>query len=121
MLFYWCVLLIAVCANVFANVAFKSAMRDIPAPLDLGAISTLFVAPWMWAGMASAVLLLTCFLIAIRGIDLSVAYPAITGLAMVGIILAGNFLFAEALSLQKLAGVGFVIVGIIILSQVKQI
>ncbi len=89
MQFYWCALLIAVCANIFANVAFKSAMRDVPGPLNLGAVATLFATPWMWAGLASAMLLLGCFLITIRGIDLSIAYPAITGLAMVGIVIAG--------------------------------
>ena len=120
MQFYWCALLIAVCANIFANVAFKSAMRDVPGPLNLGAVATLFATPWMWAGLASAMLLLGCFLITIRGIDLSIAYPAITGLAMVGIVIAGYVLFSESLSLQKIAGIGFVVVGIVILSQAKQ-
>ena len=121
MLFYWSALLIAVCANIFANVAFKSAMRDVPGPLHLGTVASVFAAPWMWAGLASAIVLLGCFLIAIRGIDLSIAYPTITGLAMVGIIIAGYVLFSESLSVQKLAGIGFVIVGIVILSQVKQV
>ena len=117
MLFYWGALLIAVCANVAANVAFKAAMRDLPAPLTLGSLATLAASPWMWAGMISAVLLLLCFLVAIRGIDLGIAYPAVTGLATAGIVVAGYALFSEPLSLPKIAGVGFVFVGIAILSQ----
>ena len=117
MLFYWSALLIAVCANVAANVAFKTAMRDLPAPLNPGAFAALIAAPWMWAGMISAILLLACFLIALRGIDLSIAYPAVTGLATVGVVLAGYILFAESLSVLKIAGVGFVFLGIAMLAQ----
>ncbi len=117
MLFYWCALLIAVFANTFANVAFKTAMRDAATPLDLSAVVALITAPWMWAGLISSVVLLSCFLTAIRGIDLSIAYPTITGLAMVGIVLAGYVFFSETLSLQKIGGVGIVVVGVVILSQ----
>lgn len=114
---YWSALLLAVCANVFANIALKLAVLELSGPLDLRALLT---APWAWAGLTGCVLLLGGYLIAIRGVELSIAYPTVTGLAMVGIAIVGHVLFSEALSLQKLVGIGLVVTGVFILSQVKQ-
>lgn len=114
---YWSALLLAVCANVFANVALKLAVLGLSEPLD---IHSLLTSLWAWAGLTSCILLLGGYLIAIRGVELSIAYPTVTGLAMVGIAVIGHFLFSEALSLQKIVGIGFVVIGVIILSQVKK-
>jgi len=114
---YWSALLLAVCANVFANIALKLAVLELSGPLDIRALLT---APWAWAGVIGCVLLLGGYLIAIRGVELSIAYPTVTGLAMVGIAIIGHVVFSEALGLQKLIGIGFVVAGVFILSQVKQ-
>lgn len=118
MSFYWSALLVAVCANVLTNVSFKLAVQQLAGPVDIRAF---MVSPWAWAGLISGLLLLSSFIVAIRGLELSVAYPAVTGLAMVGILIVGYFLFSETLNWQKIVGVGFVVTGVIILSQVKQI
>lgn len=113
---YWSALLLAVCANISANVALKLAVLGFSGPLDIRATLT---APWAWVGVISCILLLGGYLIAIRGVELSIAYPIVTGLAMVGIAIMGHVLFAEALNLQKLVGIGFIIAGVVVLSQVK--
>ncbi len=113
---YWSALLIAVCANICTNLSFKMAVQQLAGPFD---ISALILSPWAWAGLVSGLLLLGSFIVAIRGIELSVAYPAVTGLAMAGILLAGYVLFSETLSFQKIAGIGLVVAGVVVLSQVK--
>lgn len=117
MSFYWSALLFAVCANICTNVSFKLAVQQLTGPFD---IRVFLVSPWAWAGLISGLLLLSSFTVAIRGIELSIAYPAVTGLAMVGILVIGYFLFSETLNLQKVAGIGLVIAGVFLLSQIKQ-
>ncbi|MEW2915889.1 MULTISPECIES: DMT family transporter [Ruegeria] len=114
---YWSALLFAVCANICTNVSFKLAVQQLSGPFDIRA---LVVSPWAWAGLISGLLLLSSFIVAIRGLELSIAYPAVTGLAMVGILVVGYFLFSETLNLQKIVGIGLVIAGVFVLSQVKQ-
>ena len=116
MSFYWSALLFAVCANICTNVSFKLAVQQFTGAFDMRAF---MLSPWAWAGLVSGLLLLSSFTVAIRGIELSIAYPAVTGLAMVGILIVGYFLFSETLSFQKIAGIGLVIAGVILLSQVK--
>jgi multidrug transporter EmrE-like cation transporter len=117
---YWVALLIAVGANVFANVALKLAVSELSLPLDARALLTLASVPWAWAGMASVMLLLVSYLIAIRGIALSIAYPTVTGLAMAGIIVSGCVVLSEPLSVQKITGVGLILTGILLLAQTQQ-
>lgn len=114
---YWSSLLFAVCANICTNVSFKLAVQQLSGPFDIRALAA---SPWAWAGLASGLLLLGSFIVAIRGIELSIAYPAVTGLAMVGILVVGYVLFSETLSLQKIAGIGLVMAGVLLLSQVDQ-
>ena len=114
---YWLALLIATGANVFANLAFKLAVRELVLPPDARTFLTLASTPWAWLGVGSAALLLVCYLIAIRGIDLSIAYPAVTGLAMAGIAIIGCVVFSEPFTSTKLMGIGFVFAGILLMAQ----
>lgn len=116
---YWVALLLAVGANILANTALKLAVRDVTTPIDARALLGLASAPWAWIGVASAAALLVLYLIAIRGIDLGIAYPAVTGLAMAGIVVAGCAVFSEPLGLQKVIGVGLVFAGVVLLAHTR--
>ena len=54
---------------------------------------------------------------ALKGIDLSVAYPVVTGFAMLGIALAGSLLFGEAVTMQRLLAMGLIFTGVLMLKQ----
>ena len=92
-------------------------MQNADFSLEKRPIMALLSNPWIWAGLFSASVLLGCYLYAIRGIEISIAYPTVTGIAMLGLALLGAWLFAESLTLPKIIGVGLVIVGIFLITQ----
>jgi multidrug transporter EmrE-like cation transporter len=114
---YWFALLIAVISNAIANVAFKKAVARTPLEEGIGGFIKLAAEPWMWLGIVSACLLLGCYLYTLRGIDLSIAYPAVTGLAMLGIALAGTLIFGETISFTRIAAMVLIVAGVLLLNQ----
>ena len=116
---YWLTLFIAVVANVFANISFKIAMAR--GTLEQGDISyiKLFIDPWLWVGFASAFLLLGSYLYALQGIQLTLAYPIVTGMAMLGIAVAGSIVFGEQISAARASGMLLIVLGVVVLQQSK--
>ncbi len=114
---HWMALLFAVVANAVSNIAFKKGVTELPT--DQGALGflKLFLEPWIWVGGVMAVVLLGCYLYALRGIDLSIAYPAVTGLAMLGIALGGMLFLDEAMSLSKGIAMALIVAGVVLLKQ----
>ena len=114
---YWLALFAAIISNAIANIAFKKAVTKTPIEGGVSAVFTLASDPWMWLGAFSACVLLGCYLYALKGIDISIAYPAVTGFAMLGIVLAGVLFLGETLSIAKVVGIFFVLTGVLLLKQ----
>ncbi|WP_033383306.1 QacE family quaternary ammonium compound efflux SMR transporter [Anoxybacillus sp. ST70] len=57
----------------------------------------------------------TSLSMALKGIDVSIAYAMWSGLGIVCITFIGLFLFHEMLNFKKIIGVAFVIIGVILL------
>jgi multidrug transporter EmrE-like cation transporter len=112
---YWVALLVAIISNVIANVAFKKAMIRTQLDGGVGGFSKLSGEPWIWLGVMCAGALLGCYLYALKGIDLSIAYPVVTGLAMLGIALAGTVFLSEAMSASKLIAMALIVIGVVML------
>ena len=114
---YYFALFVAIGANVIANLAFKFAMQSTSLSMERRSLIELLVNPWIWVGFLNAAILLGCYLYAIRGIEISIAYPTVTGIAMIGLAFFGAWLFAESLTLPKIIGIGLVIFGIFLITQ----
>lgn len=112
---HWLALFIAVLANAAANVAFKKAVTGTPIESGFSSLTKLAADPWMWLGATSACVLLGSYLYALKGIQLTVAYPAVTGLAMLAISLAGATFLNEAISTQKVVAMMLIVLGILLL------
>lgn len=112
---YWLALFIAIISNAVANIAFKKAVARTPAEEGVVGFFKLSTEPWMWLGVIAACLLLGCYLYALKGIDLSVAYPMVTGLAMLGIALAGAIVFGEVISAVRMFAMTLIVVGVLLL------
>lgn len=113
---YWIALAFAVFSNIFANIAFKLAMARVVVSSDMTALRILVSSPWVWSGVMSGAVLVVCYLFALRGIEASVAYPVVTGLAMVGIAAIGALGMGEVLSAWKIIGISLIVSGIVVLS-----
>jgi multidrug transporter EmrE-like cation transporter len=81
----YALLAVAVVANVLSNISFKLGMKGAP-PLDsLPNLVSVALRPWLWIGAISAGVLLASYLALLKRIDVSLAYPLVTCLALVGI------------------------------------
>ena len=69
--------------------------------------------PWVVSGYVSAFVASLCWMVAVRDLPLSVAYP-FTALSFVLILIASAVIFHESISVAKIAGVGLIIAGIIV-------
>lgn len=103
MSFHWLVLLAAIAVEIVATAALKSA------------VST----SWL-AGTLPLILIGFSFIllsIALRVIPMAVAYAVWEGLGIVGIALIGHVLFAEHLTPGRMAALGLIIAGIVLLER----
>ena len=110
-------MLAATVFNAIANIAFKKAVTNVESSEVGTGLLRLLSDPWTWLGLISAVLLLGSYLYALRGIELSVAYPAVTGLAMLGVALGGAIFLGESLTFQKILAICLIICGVYLLKQ----
>lgn len=106
----WAALAAAVAANVGANLLLKHAVGLGQKPESGGGSLLTQNPPVLAAGIILAGCLLVFYLLALRHLPVSIAYPVVTGTAMVGIAIFSTALFSEPLSLGKMVG----IIGIIL-------
>ena len=71
--------------------------------------------PWFWAGFACYGISLFTWIATLSRLPVSVAYPLVS-IGYVVNALAAWWLFGESLTMQKLVGVGFIIIGVILVS-----
>jgi len=77
---------------------------------------TLLMNPWVLSGFAAAFLASLTWMLAMRKLELSYAYPFMS-LNFVLVLLAGAMLFGESVNRAKLAGVALIALGVIVSSR----
>ncbi|SCY43355.1 hypothetical protein [Paracoccus tibetensis] len=111
---HWLLITIAACANVGLNMCLKRGGQA----LDLGSLKSLIISiiasGWMWLAVASAAILLTAFVAAIRLHSLSLTYTAVTAMAMVMLTALGVLLQQETVNAARAAGLGLIILGLVV-------
>jgi multidrug transporter EmrE-like cation transporter len=83
----------------------------------MGAIYQLLSQMSFWIGLTFAGVLLTSYLIAIRDIPVSIAYVAVTSLAMVGLVIIEASFHSAGLGLSKILGMSLVVAGVFLLTK----
>lgn len=113
--------LAGVLLNAFAQLLLKAGVRP------LGAISlstsngfqtllTIATQPYIIAGLLSYVLSVAIWIGALSRVDVSIAYPMLSLGYVVNAFLAWR-LFDEQLSLQRIAGIAVILVGVYLLAR----
>lgn len=110
----WMLLVSAVLANITSNVMFRHAMRSVPESRDAAALAWFALNPYLLAGFAACGVLLVSYLLALREIGLMVSYAVVISMSLVGISLVSAFMLNEATSLRAVAGMGFIVLGIVL-------
>ncbi|HEY1900513.1 MAG TPA: SMR family transporter [Steroidobacteraceae bacterium] len=120
----WCLLLGGVLLNACAQLLLKAATRRSGELIaDSGHVSWsgvlhLLAATPLWVGLACYGISVIVWLGALSRVPVSVAYPMLS-IGYVVNAFAAAMLFGEALSLQKLAGIGLICAGVLTLARMQ--
>lgn len=109
-------LLASVCLSSLGHLALKLAARSLRMPNDLAEVlPALFGNPWLPAGIALHVLALGLWMIGLRQVDLSVAYPFIA-LGLVLVTLLSWSVLGESLRAVQWLGIALVATGVVVVA-----
>ncbi len=120
----WYLLLSGVLLNACAQLLLKAATRHSgelvadSGQVSWSAVLQLLVAVPLWVGLGCYVISVVLWLGALSRVPVSVAYPMLSIGYVLNAVLA-VFLFGEALSLGKLAGIGLICAGVFTLARVQ--
>lgn len=88
----------------------------VDAPAKIGYIFNVLLNPWVLSGIFATFLAGVSWMLAMTKFEISYAYPFVS-LNYILVLLAGFFLFNEALGATKLLGSALVIIGIIVIAK----
>lgn len=117
MTYFWVALVVAVFANIMSNVALKIGVHSVDMKGDKHTFLSIIENPWLWGGVILAGVLLVSYVYALKGIALSVAYPSVTALSIVGISIISHWFLGERFGLGKGVGLLLVAAGVYLLCQ----
>lgn len=78
--------------------------------------ASLLLNPWIISGFVGAFLAALCWMAAVSKLDLSHAYPFMS-MAFVLVLILSKVFFAEPVTLLKVIGMAFIVLGIVVGSQ----
>ncbi len=108
----WFWLCLAVLGNAGGNVLLKYASQNGTAFLDV-----YFSAPFIFGGMLFGGGLI-CYMRALAGMPLAVAYLSVVGLSIIAITTLAMVLFGEQLNVEKVVGVVLIFAGVACLRKI---
>jgi multidrug transporter EmrE-like cation transporter len=113
--------LCTVLLTVYGQIAIKWQVREAgPFPADpveqIQFLGRLLLNPWVISALAAALVAAVTWMAALTRLELSHAYPFMS-LAFVLVMLCSAWFFSEPITPLKVAGMGLVILGLIVGSQ----
>ena len=105
------------CSQLLLKGGIRQVMAALPADVPLAVLATHFALnPLVWGGIATMGCSLVSWIAALTRLEVSRAYP-FTALVIVLTVVAGRFLFGEALSGAKIAGAVLIITGMLVVAR----
>ncbi|MGB9772870.1 MAG: SMR family transporter [Bacteroidota bacterium] len=111
----WILLSISLLLNAGANISLKAGMKAVPNNGNLLHVSTLQLLlqnPLILLGLLLFGVSFIGYSLVLSSLNLSVAYPVMTGGGFVVVILASALFFSEQISLLRILGIVLIAVGI---------
>lgn len=112
------VLLLSIVLGACGQLLFKAAARALPPFAELGLarlLLTMFTTPLILAGFCCFFVSAVLWIIALRSVALSVAYPMVA-LSYIIIFSGSYFLFSEAISWRHWVGAALIVGGIALIA-----
>ena len=113
--------LTGVLLNAAAQLTLKASVRGTGA-IELSAAAALPTAlrlsaePWLWLGLGCYLVSVVVWILALSRVDVSIAYPMLSLGYIVNAIAAWAWL-GEDMSPMKVAGIGIIILGVLVLAR----
>ena len=111
-------LIISIALGACGQLMFKAASRNLPPFSELGLAKlmlTMFTTPLILAGFTSFFISSVLWIVALRSVPLSMAYPMVA-LSYVIIFAGSYYLFGEAVGWRHWVGAGLIISGILLIT-----
>jgi len=114
-------ILFTVATNAAAQLMLKYGMMNM-GPLSFAGVNPVIkilqivFSPWIFFGLCVFVISMASHLYVLSKVDLSFAYPFLS-LAYVAVAVFAYFVFHEDLNAWRIAGIGFICVGTILIAQ----
>jgi drug/metabolite transporter (DMT)-like permease len=109
-------LLGSVACDVTGPVCFKLGVGPAAVGADAPSLAyKVFHSPWIALGVAVYALEFVLWFAALSRTQLSVAFP-FTALGYVGVVLASRYILKERISLRRWAGIGTIVVGVVLVT-----
>lgn len=114
-------ILFTVLTNAAAQLMLKQGMMSLGSIAFEGAnpvikILQIVFSPWVFFGLCTFVISMASHLYVLSKVELSFAYPFLS-LAYVAVAVFAYFLFHEDLNAWRIAGIGFICVGTVLIAQ----
>lgn len=115
------VFIAAIVFNAGANIMIKAAMRKNPIMLEEGALLNAFIQaiknPHLIAGVIMFGLALAAYSIVLSKINLSIAYPIMTGAGFLLVFLVSGLYFRESITALHVFGSTLILAGVWVLAR----
>ena len=114
-------ILTGVLLNAIAQLALKASVNDMGA-ISIGlntampVFTRLAAEPWLWVGLTCYGISVIVWILALSRVDVTIAYPMLS-IGYVVNALAAWTLLGEALTGQRVLGIGIIIIGVIVLTR----
>ena len=127
MMKYYLLIFSTIALNLYAQIALKVAASSVNRPSESANFPSGFMmhtqsfykllfSPWVISSFLAVFVAAFCWMFAISKLPLSHAYPFLAA-TFPGVLIFSHFLFLEDFSWQKIVGVAFISIGIIISAQ----
>jgi multidrug transporter EmrE-like cation transporter len=114
-------ILFTVMTNAAAQLMLKYGMMQL-GPLSFAGVNPILkilqivFSPWIFLGLCTFVISMASHLFVLSKVELSFAYPFLS-LAYVAVAVFAYFIFREDLNALRIAGIGFICVGTVLIAQ----
>ncbi|MEE4207675.1 MAG: hypothetical protein V2I43_00220 [Parvularcula sp.] len=113
----WIFVALAVAANVATNFFLKKAATTLSGYGGFALAREALFSPWIWLVGVSGFALLISYALALRSLELSTAYAAVTSLALIGVLLVSSLTQMEQISTMNGLGVLLIMLGIFFITK----
>lgn len=113
----WVILGIAIFMNALANILIKIGVRDKAIKVDIKAIIAIASEPAIIGGILCFILALGAYVYVLSKMNLSIAYPLMTSVGFMIVILASWLFLKESITLIQVVGFLLILSGVWIVAK----